>query len=257
MSDNRFSLRKRMGVGGWDGAIYAAPHNLHDEVQIILPEGYFGDKTPWPLYIDVPEFTVVAGESWCQCEHICHVGKEPKHHGEGFVAETFPVATPFGTFHVCDACRKDCYAEFALPMMHEGNTPKNTLELAAAHPDTRHLTEVKVPMFESVADVLRMFPDAPKLFKHHLPDRSGIHADDDPGLRPGAVAPKCQTCLEPSWYLEPRELLPPGKPDAEVVILDICEACVEVAEGADPVTGAWGAASAELVIADRVRGIQK
>jgi hypothetical protein len=55
----------------------------------------------------------------CECEHVSHFDKKkrspagnPNHRYGTKFAESFitPVKTPYGTFHVCDDCAKDCLA---------------------------------------------------------------------------------------------------------------------------------------------------
>lgn len=52
----RFSFKRMDGTS----AVYGGAHELHNEVLITFPEGYF-DK-PWPAWVDVPDFWVMPGE---------------------------------------------------------------------------------------------------------------------------------------------------------------------------------------------------
>lgn len=60
MSDNfdRFSYKHRLPDGS---AVFGAPHELHNEVLLVLPEHYFGEGNPWPAWVDVPNFAVEPG----------------------------------------------------------------------------------------------------------------------------------------------------------------------------------------------------
>lgn len=40
-------------------ALYQASHEIWNTVDILLPDGYFGEGKPWPELINVPDFTVL------------------------------------------------------------------------------------------------------------------------------------------------------------------------------------------------------
>lgn len=58
-------------------------------------------------------------EAPCQCEHISHFDKSQAT-PDGKAGHTYSVRTkdnmiartPYGTFHVCPDCRKDCLGEY-------------------------------------------------------------------------------------------------------------------------------------------------
>lgn len=169
MSDfDRFSFKHRLANGG---AVYGGPHELHNEVLITLPEGYFGEGNPWPAWVDVPGFAV-----------------EPAN-------QVAPTAEEF------------------------------TASINA----------------------------------------SGIHADDDPSMRPANHMDlprkslgkgKCDGCAE-VVALRWEDFVVPQMYHAAVPFkVALCGDCWEVADTADVNTGAYGAASAELITASRVGGIQ-
>lgn len=113
---DRFTLR----ILSPDGtSTYSAPHELHNEVHIIFPAGYWDHDGAPPDWVDI-RFEIV---------------------------RTKDDPTP------------------ERPMLHEGNTPKDLLDIAAAHPNTRHLTEVKV------------FPECKKPFKHPTPEPRTLESD--------------------------------------------------------------------------------
>lgn len=191
MSDDftKFSFKRMDGTS----AVYGAAHELHNEVLLTFPEGYFGSA--WPAWVDVPDFWVMPGE-----QPISDFAPDRS----GIAADDDPSMRP---------------------------------EVDGPQPIGQ---DVAIPLITSMEQGLKVFPQAKRMFRHRE-----------------AKAPKCEGCGEPSWYLEPRETLPPDKPEDEVKVMDLCEACVEVAEHADPKTGSYGAAAAERIIADRVRGIRK
>lgn len=58
--------------------------------------------------------------SQCECERDCHFGPDPVHHLYGAkVAALFDVKTPFGTMHVCGACKDTCLAIYVVPQQEK------------------------------------------------------------------------------------------------------------------------------------------
>lgn len=62
---DRFSLKSWTRDGG---SFYAAPHELHNDVVIHFPAGYWGDVMSPPGWVDIEAFVVTPGDM--SIEHI-------------------------------------------------------------------------------------------------------------------------------------------------------------------------------------------
>jgi hypothetical protein len=77
------------------------------------------------IYREGAEKQFISPQQACQCEHAAHFGAEYNSnnpvltpngnpgHKYGAESNLTAVKTPFGIFHVCGDCAKDCYREYA------------------------------------------------------------------------------------------------------------------------------------------------